>query len=74
MAETTDELALVQRVGGLLHAAHCDHVLVHFDEAVFSDVDVKGRDVGVKSPKRIFMKLDRKWRRGIFRYSLNKLC
>lgn len=62
MAETTDELALVQRVGGLLHAAHRDHVLVHFDEAVFGNVDIEGRGVGVKSSKGVFMKLDREWR------------
>jgi hypothetical protein len=68
MAETTDELALVQRISGLLHATHCDHLLVHFEEAVFGDLDVKGRGVGVESSKRVFMKLDREWRRRILRY------
>lgn len=74
MAKPTNELALVQRVGGLLHATHRDHVLVHFEEAVFGDLDVKGRDVGVISSERFFMKLDREWGRSIVRYSLDKLC
>jgi hypothetical protein len=73
MAKPTDELALIQRIGGLLHAAHRDHVLIHFEEAVFGDLDVKGRDVGVISPKRFFMKLDREWGRSIFWYLLDKL-
>ncbi len=68
MAETTDELALVQRISGLLHATHCDHLPVHFDEAVFGDLDVKRRGVSVESPERVFMKLDREWRRRILRY------
>jgi hypothetical protein len=70
--EATDELALVQRVSRLLHAAHSDHLLVHVEEAVFGDLDVKGRDVGVISPERVFMKLDREWRRSVVRYLLNK--
>ena len=68
MAETTDKLALVQRISGLLHATHCDHLLVHFEEAVFGDLDLKRRGVGVVSSERIFMKLDREWRRRILRY------
>jgi len=58
MAETTDELALVQRISGLLHATHCDHLLVHFEEAVFGDLDVKGRGVGVESTERVLMEFD----------------
>lgn len=68
MAETTDELALVQCISRLLHATHCDHLLVHFEETVFGDFNVKGRGVGVERSERIFMKLDREWRRRIFRY------
>jgi hypothetical protein len=62
MAETTDELAVVQGISGLLHAMHCDHLLVHFEEAVFGDLDVKRRGIGVESSEGVFMKLDREWR------------
>ena len=51
MTETTDEPALVQRVGRLLRATHRDHVRVHFEEAFFGDLDVKGGGVGVMSSK-----------------------
>jgi hypothetical protein len=68
MAETTNELALVQCISGLLHATHCDHLLVHFKEAVFGDLDIKGRGVGVKRSERVLMKFDREWRRRILRY------
>ena len=51
MTETTNKLALVQRIGRLLHATHRDHVRVHFEEAFFGDLDVKGRGVGVISSK-----------------------
>ncbi len=39
MAETTDELALVQGISRLLHATHRDHLRVHFEEAVFGDLN-----------------------------------
>ncbi len=68
MAETTDELALVQGISRLLHATHRDHLRVHFEEAVFGDLNVKGRGAGIESSKRVFMKFDREWRRGILWY------
>ncbi len=55
MAEATNELALVQRIGGLLHTTNRDHFLVVFKQTIFRYVDVKGRGFGVKSSKRIFM-------------------
>jgi hypothetical protein len=58
MAETSDKLALVHRVGRLLHAAHRDHLLVHFEEAVFGDLYIKGRSFGVKGSEGVFMKFD----------------
>jgi hypothetical protein len=68
MTETTDELALVQRVSGLLHAAHRDHLRIQFKEAVFGDLDVKGRAFSVIASERVFMKPDREWRRTILWY------
>jgi hypothetical protein len=68
MAETSDELALVHRVGRLLHAAHRDHFLVHFEEAVLGDLYVKRRSFGVKSSEGVFMKFDCEWGRAILRY------
>jgi hypothetical protein len=58
MTETTDELALVQRISGLLHATHCDHFLVHFEEAVLGDLNIKRRCVGVESSERVLMEFD----------------
>lgn len=55
MAEPTDELGLVQCIRGLLHATHRDHFFVTFKQTVFCYFDVKGRGVGVVSPKRVFM-------------------
>ena len=72
MAETTDELALVQRISGLLHATHRDHLLVHFEEAVLGDLDIEARDVGVVGSERILMEFDQEWRRRILRYWLGK--
>lgn len=74
MAETTDELALVERIGRLLHATHGDHLFVHFEEAVFGNLDVKTRGVGVMTPERVFMKLDGEWSRAILWYWLCELC
>lgn len=31
VTEPTDELGLVQSIGGHLHAAHCGHLTVHVD-------------------------------------------
>jgi hypothetical protein len=58
MAETSDELALVERICGLLHAAHCDHLLIHFEEAIFGHLYFERRGIGFKGSERIFMKLD----------------
>ena len=55
MAEPTDELALVQCISGLLHATHRDHILVKLNQTVFCYFNVKGRGVGVISPKRVFV-------------------
>jgi hypothetical protein len=68
VAETTDELALVERIGGLLHATHGDHLFVHFEEAVFGDLDVKRRGFGVVTSERVFMKLDGERGRASLRY------
>jgi hypothetical protein len=68
MAKPTDEFALVQRISGLFHATHSDHLLVHFEEAVFGDLDVKGRGIGVEGPERVLMEFDREWGRRILRY------
>ena len=68
MTETTDELALVQRIGRLLHATHGDHLFVHFEEAIFGNLDVKRRGFSVMTPERVFMKLDGEWRRAILWY------
>ena len=58
MTETTNEFALIQRVSGLLHATHRDHLLVHFEEAIFGDLDVKGRGFSLIGPEGVVMKLD----------------
>ena len=68
MAETTDELALVERIGRLLHATDGDHLFVHFEEAVFGNLDVKRRGFGVMTPERVFMKLDGERSRAILWY------
>jgi len=68
VTETTDELALVERIGRLLHATHGDHLFVHFEEAIFGNLDVKGRGFSVMTPERVFMKLDGEWCRAILRY------
>lgn len=41
VAETTDELGLVKRVGGLLHLAHPGHVGVHLEKLVLRDLDIE---------------------------------
>lgn len=45
MAETTDEFCLVEGVGCHFHAAHCLHVLVHFEQLVLLDLDFEGGSV-----------------------------
>jgi hypothetical protein len=47
MAETTDELRLVERVGSHFHPAHRRHLAVHLKEAILGDLDLKAGTVQV---------------------------
>ena len=58
MAETTDELLLVERICGHLHAAHDGHLPVHVDELVLGNLDIEARSVRSVSAEGVFMELD----------------
>ena len=58
MAETTDELGLVEGVGGHFHATHGLHVLVHFEQLIFVDLNFKGRAVAFIGAERVLVKFD----------------
>ena len=47
MAETADELGLVESVSCHLHTSHERHLLVHANKHVFCDLDLKSRDIGL---------------------------
>lgn len=55
MAETADELGLVQSVGGHLHTAHGGHVAVHANELFLGDLDVERRHVAPVRDERVGM-------------------
>ena len=59
MAETTDELLLVERVGGLLHATNDSHLLVPLEEVLLGDLDVEAGSVRPVPVEGVLMELDR---------------
>lgn len=58
VAEATDELLLVQRVGGHLHAAHGLHGLVHVKQLILGGLDLQAGRVGEMATEGVFMQLD----------------
>ena len=58
MAESSDELSLVQCISRHLHPPHRRHLLVQIDEEVFRDGDLEGRHVAIVGIKRLFMKCE----------------
>lgn len=58
MAETADELGLVERVGSHLHTTHEDHVLVHADEHVLGDLDLKPWGIGLVAMEGVLVQLN----------------
>lgn len=58
VTETTDKLLPVEGVRGHLHPAHEGHFLVHVDQHLLVDLDVKRRDFGLVSLESVFMKPD----------------
>ena len=63
MAETANELLLVQSIRRHLHAPHGVHGLVHPEELILSDFDIERRCVGVVRMERVFVQLDAEWAR-----------
>ena len=66
MAETTDELGLVEGVGGHFHATHGLHVLVYFEQLTCLGLNFEGRAVAFEGAERVLMKSGRK-RLGVVR-------
>ena len=58
MTETTDELLLVERVGGLLHSAYRRHLLVHRQQRVLRHLDLQAGRLSEVAPERVFVQLD----------------
>lgn len=58
MAEPADELGLVERVGGHLHAAHGLHLLVHRQELIPGDLDLEVGGVAEVGLEGVLVELD----------------
>lgn len=65
MAETTDKFCLVKGVCGHLHATHGLHLLVHLEELVAGDLDLKVGLLALICTERVLVKLDSKRLRGV---------
>ena len=63
MAETTDELLLVERVGRLLHTADDVHLLVPLEEVLLCNLDIKAGCIRPVPAEGVFMELYREWLR-----------
>lgn len=59
MAETTDELLLVERVGRLLHTTDDGHLLVPLKKVLLRDLDIEAGRVRPVPAERVLMQLDR---------------
>ena len=59
MAETTNELLLVESVRSLLHATDGSHLLVDLEERVLRHRHAQVRGLGPVALERVFMELDR---------------
>jgi hypothetical protein len=73
MAESANELGLVQRVGSHFHAAHCCHLAVHLDEPIFRNIDLERRGVAAMRVERLLVQLQCERLRARGRESLEKL-
>ena len=58
MAEATDELRLVERVGSHLHATHGVHRLVHPEELIFRDLNLERWWVDAVTAERLIVQLN----------------
>ena len=58
MAETTDELLLVERVGRLLHTADDVHLLVPLEEVLLGNLDIETGGVGAVAMEGLLMEAD----------------
>ena len=58
MAETADELLLVEGVGGLLHAPDDGHLLVPLEELLLRDLNVEARGLRPVPAEGVLMELD----------------
>lgn len=58
MAETADELLLVERVGGHLHAPHGLHGLVHVKQLILGGLDLEAGRVGEVATEGVLVQLD----------------
>lgn len=58
VAETANELGLVKTVRSHLHASHNDHALVHIDELLLGDVNLKRRNIAVVGLEGFLVKVN----------------
>jgi hypothetical protein len=58
VAETADELGLVQTIGGHLHASNDDHGPVHSNKLLLGDVDIERGKIAVVGFEGILMEVD----------------
>ena len=61
VTETTDEFLSVKGVRGHFHPAHEGHFLVHVDQHILVDLDVKGGNFGLVRMECIVVKPDGEW-------------
>lgn len=61
MAETTNQLGLVQSVCSHFHSSHSCHLLVHLKELGLGDLNLKRRQITVVGVERVLMKFHCEW-------------